>query len=203
MGLICAAVLATPYGEKVVDILPFVGTHDEGSIAYREQIAETSWQIIKLNPLFGSFNYMQYMESLRQGEGIIDIVNTYAGVALTYGLVGAVLYVGFYLSIAWGCFKAIRRVSPIDPDLSLVGTSLLACLFGTLLMIATVGQYLSVPSVQMGVAGLACAFVAVFRRRFESSDLAGPATHGPRSAARFERVPAVAGASMGDGVRAD
>ena len=203
VGLICAAVLATPYGQKIIDILPFVGTHDEASITYREKIVEASWQIIKVNPFFGSFSYMQYMGSLRQGEGIIDIVNTYAGVALTYGLVGTVLYVGFYLSIAWGCYKAIRQESSIDPDLSLVGTSLLACLLGTLLMIATVGQYLSVPSVQMGVAGLASAFVAIARRRFETSDLARPAKHGSRLAARFEHDQVVTAASAGGDIRAE
>jgi hypothetical protein len=165
VGLICGAVLVSPFGENVVSYLPFVGAEGDGSIAYRQQVAQASWQIIQMNPLFGSFGYMQYMESLRQGEGIIDIVNTYAGVALAYGLVGAALFLGFYLLIGWRCYAASRRVAAFDADLSLIGASLLACLSGALLMIATVSPYLSIPSVQMAVAGMASAYAVLAMRR--------------------------------------
>ena len=187
-GLICGVAALTPYGEKIVDFLPFVGTEGDGSVAYRQELAGVSWQLIKLNPLFGSSNYMQYMESLRQGEGIIDIVNSYAAIALAYGLVGTALYVGFYLMIGWRCYIALRRVSGSDPDLSLMGASLLACLAGTLLMIGTVSQYLSVPAVQLAVAGLAGAYAAIARRHFESLQFQSEDEFKPRQTADFRLV---------------
>ena len=35
------------------------------------------------------------MEDLRQGEGIIDLVNTYLGVALSYGVIGLFFFLSF------------------------------------------------------------------------------------------------------------
>ena len=169
VGVICGAVALSPYGEKIVAFLPFFGAIGDGTVVYRQDLAGISWKIIKLNPLFGSFDYLQYMESLRQGEGIIDLVNSYAAIALSYGLVGAGLYVGFYLMIGWGCYNALRRVAGVDADLSLMGASLLACLAGTLLMIGTVSQYLSVPAVQLTVASLASAYAAIVQRYCDST----------------------------------
>ena len=56
-----------------------------------------------------------------------------------------------------------------------MGASLLACLAGTLLMIGTVSQYLSVPAVQLVMASLASAYAEIVRRYrasmlFESDD---------------------------------
>jgi len=168
VSFVCGAVALTPYGEKIVEFLPFVGTTGSETIEYRQELAGMSWKLIKLNPLFGSFNYLQYMESLRQGQGIIDLVNSYAAIALAYGLVGAGLYLGFYLMVGWNCYESIRRIAGVDSDLSLMGASLLACLAGTLLMIGTVSQYLSVPSVQLAVAGLASAYAIISRRDYET-----------------------------------
>jgi len=157
--LIGGIVMATPVGDTIMQYLPFLGEGDEGSVTYRQRLAEMSWMLIQQNPLFGTPYYMAYMEELRQGEGIIDIVNTYAGIALSYGLVGAGLFVSFYLVILLQTWRTVRRSAEVDPDLSLVGSSLVACLAGCLTMIATVSNYLSIPYVLTMLAALMVAYV--------------------------------------------
>ncbi len=162
--------LLTPWGPGFVDRLPFVGSDEGGSVTYRQQLAAVSWQLIQQNPLFGTLNFMQYMEELRQGEGIIDLVNAYAGIALSFGLVGLGLFVGFFGVIAVNCFRAVRRFAATDLDFSLMGGNLLACVGGGLLMISTVGLYLSVAYLTWAMAGLAVAYSRLAR----SESLAEP-----------------------------
>jgi len=67
------------------------------SIDYRRELLETALALIRQSPWIGVPNYGLHMENLRQGEGIIDVVNTYVRVALDAGLIGLGLYVLPYL----------------------------------------------------------------------------------------------------------
>jgi hypothetical protein len=57
-GLALVVVMAllslTPFGAKIIDTLPYIGTQGQDSVAYREQLAEVSWSLIKQNPFFGN-----------------------------------------------------------------------------------------------------------------------------------------------------
>ena len=55
--------------------------------------------VMAQNLYFGSFTSASSpaMEALRQGQGIIDVVNTYIGVGLQTGVVGLALAVGVLL----------------------------------------------------------------------------------------------------------
>jgi len=169
--VVAGVTLASPYADKVLDYLPFVGTIDSANSTYRQQLATISWQLIQQNPVFGSPFYIRYMEELRQGEGIIDLVNSYAGLALSYGLLGAGLFVSFFLVIGWRCFREVRRFATFDRDMSLIGASLLACMMGMLFMIAGVSYYLSIPYVHLAVAGLMVAYVRI-AHQYEPADFA-------------------------------
>ena len=69
--------------------IPFFGqSTDDASVDYRQRLAERSWELIQLHPFFGDPLVLTKMEDLRQGEGIIDLVNTYAGITLFYGSIG-------------------------------------------------------------------------------------------------------------------
>lgn len=137
---ICAGVvLMTPFGEKIVDNLPFVGTVDQGNVTYRQELARVSWILIQNNPFFGDQFVTLNMESLRQGQGVIDLVNAYATVALFNGLVGLSLFCGVFLIGIFRTWAALRRCRTKDPDLSLIGASLLACMLGMMFYIATAG----------------------------------------------------------------
>ena len=136
---IVAVMYLTPLKEAVLDRLPLIGSADQDTVEYRQLLAEVSWQLIKQNPFFGDpFAYL-HMESLRQGQGIIDIVNGYIYTALFTGLVGLGLQVGVFLLPVWHGLKASFALRPVDPDAGSMGAALVACMAGSLFFIATAG----------------------------------------------------------------
>ena len=129
----------TPLKEAVLDRLPIIGTADQDTVNYRQQLAEVSWHIIKQNPLFGDpFVYLQ-MDSLRQGQGIIDIVNGYIYTALFSGLVGLFLQLGVFAVALGSAFKTCRLMRANDLDSAFMGAALIACVVATLFFVATAG----------------------------------------------------------------
>jgi O-antigen ligase len=156
-------VLATPYGEKIIDLLPFVGKVDNDNVIYRERLLTNASIVIARNPFFGSFDYYatQEMEELRSGgdDGIIDLVNTYLAVALRFGLVGLCLFVGFFVTLAMGVFKAAKKNHEINNELSLLGRVLLSVLLGVLLIIYTVSSITHVPIIYWMLAGLCFSYL--------------------------------------------
>jgi O-antigen ligase len=142
MVVILGVLSLTPFGAKIFENLPFVGTQGQETVAYRQQLAEVSWALIKQNPWFGNPFVMLQMEELRPGQGgIIDLVNGYAQVALFYGLVGLALFVAVFLIALKRSYAALRRSRAMgDDDMVLLGSSLIACTASTLFLIATAGS---------------------------------------------------------------
>ncbi len=148
----------SPYSGTIVDNLPFIGSVGGETIQYRQQLAETSWLLVMQNPIFGSRNFLAYMEELRQGQGIIDLVNAYASVALGYGLVGLGLFLGFFASILLRCIKAIRQLSAVDPEFALTGAAQVASLVAALVMLVTVNLYMSAGTLVWVLSGMGVAY---------------------------------------------
>jgi O-antigen ligase len=137
MAIAMGALLASPLGERIESVLPFMGgSVDSSTIQYRQRLAARSWELFEQSPWFGDQLAYQKMQDLRQGMGIIDLVNTYASIALFYGGVGLFLFVAFILVALARAYRAARRAMRSDPDLSLLGVNLVACIIGTLVMIA-------------------------------------------------------------------
>jgi len=183
MTIVGGAVLVSPLGAPVLKVIPFMGgTVDSGSVLYRQQLAERTWELIKEHPVLGDqFPYPQ-LEDLRQGQGIIDFVNTYATVALFYGLVGLFLFIAFIL-VALNQARALaRRVAETDPDLALLGVTLVAAIFGTLVMIAECSFILAYEKLFYVLAGLAAAYARLGRipRSAAMAAPAAPAALGSR-----------------------
>lgn len=155
--------LMTPLGPKIIDYVPFLGSAGEETLDYRARLAEQSWNLIQANPFFGNPYYMMYMEDLRQGQGIIDMVNSYAGIALSVGLVGLAFFLAFLLNVAWTAATTARRTVAYDPDFALVGASLVACLICTLAVIATTSFHLATAFVTWALAGLTVRYVQLGR----------------------------------------
>ena len=158
MAVVAGIVIVSPFGSKIIDNLPFIGTVAAETVSYRAQLLETSILIVSQNPFFGSPYYLAQMEDLRTGEGIIDLVNTYAAFALSYGLVGLGLFLSFMGVVIVRCWRTVRRLSSEDPDSAMIGASLIACLLGSLVMLATVSNYLSIPYIYLALAGMAVAY---------------------------------------------
>jgi hypothetical protein len=137
LAICLGALLASPLGEKVMSVLPWTGgSVDQEDITYRQLIAQRSWELIAQHPFFGDQLAFTEMEDLRQGQGIIDLVNTYAEIALNYGFIGLSLFLAFILVALSRAYRFARRAAQSDPDLALLGVNLIACIVGTLVMIA-------------------------------------------------------------------
>jgi O-antigen ligase len=156
--ILLPALYMTPYWDKLINYLPFIGEVDAGNVTYRQRLLEISIQIILENPLFGSSDFIYYLEEMRQGQGIIDIVNSFLMIALRSGLVGLSLFLGFFGTIMVGIFKRMRR-APDDGEVRQLGQALLATLVGILVMIFTVSSINAVPVVYWALAGMGLAYV--------------------------------------------
>ncbi|MEM8770332.1 MAG: O-antigen ligase family protein [Pseudomonadota bacterium] len=82
------------------------------NIAYRAELLRTSVEQIASRPLFGEngFRDSPRFAHLRQGEGIVDIVNTYVEVAMNNGLVGAFLLFGGLGAAFFGGLNRMNRM---------------------------------------------------------------------------------------------
>lgn len=173
MGLAVAGVLTLsliavlPGGEKVINLLPFIGTTERGSFDYRQKLLDNSIIVIERNPWLGSVNFFEApeLEALRQGQGIIDIVNTYIGVALETGIVGLGLFVGFFALTLLGLYRAMRSIRDRGSEEHLLGRAILATLLAILVMIFTVSSISFIPIVYWSVAGLGVAYVQMVRKQ--------------------------------------
>lgn len=165
LAIIAVPFSMTPLGARLIDTLPFIGTADQSNVDYRQQLATVSWQLIKQNPFFGNPFATQYMEDLRQGQGIIDIVNTYAWVSLFYGLIGCALFVGCFVYPMVRCLLAMQATRGQETDAVNLGVALVACMSGTLLMMATASFGNAFEQMSWVLAGLCTAYTAALAGR--------------------------------------
>lgn len=156
-----------PGGGKVINILPFIGSTDKGSVDYRADLLTNSMIVIQRNLWFGSDDYLNTpeMESMRQGEGIIDIVNSYIGIALENGLVGLGLFVSFFALVLLGVYRAMRSLPDKDSEEYLLGRALLATQFSILVIIFTVSSISVIPIMYWSVAALGVAYAQMVRKK--------------------------------------
>lgn len=153
-----ATILISPLGPKIIDKLPFIGTIDSYNVDYRERLAISSWELIQKNPLLGDIFFLRNLEHMRQGQGIIDLVNVYATIAMQYGIVGLFLFLMPFLLAMWSSWKQQRRAIVQDDDLSHLGASLLAAMLATLFFMATGSFGTVVPVVFYLLVGLGSAY---------------------------------------------
>jgi O-antigen ligase len=158
-AVLAGAISLTPLGTRIGNVLPFMGgSVDSGSLDYRERLIQRSWQLIQQNPFFGDQFALSKMEDLRQGQGIVDVVNTYVGVALNKGLVGLFIFVAFILMALVKTYRAAKATVRSDLDLALLGFSLVACILGTLVMIENCSFIFGYEKMFYVLAGLSAAF---------------------------------------------
>jgi O-antigen ligase len=179
-GVLALPLLAVvPGGQKVLDLLPFIGTVEVENITYRQRLIDNAVIVIQRNPWLGSFNFRSTpeMQSMIQGQGIIDIVNTYIGIALSFGLVGLTLFVVFFVSVLQGIRKGMRSFPNEDDEARRLGRALLATLAGILVTIVTVSSITVIPVVYWSVAGLCVAYAQMARRLKHTSTAISASAH--------------------------
>ena len=150
-------VILTPVGDGIIAALPFVGTIDQENVTYRQQLAEVSWRLIQQNPWLGDPFFLDKMEELRQGQGIIDLMNGYASVALFSGSIGLALYLGVFILGMWRTLQMARAFSRMNDEFSHLGYCLVACMLGTLFFIGTAGT----GSIYYVLAGMMASYVRI------------------------------------------
>jgi len=133
------ALSVSPIGDQIISLLPFIGDSSTSSIDYRQQLMDIGWSVAMESKWFGSEDYMQHpaMQQLIQGQGIIDIVNSYLRVTLESGLVGLSLFIGVSFFSALTAYRAIGAVRAVDRELAVYGQAWLAALASVMLVIAT------------------------------------------------------------------
>ncbi|PQA88538.1 O-antigen ligase family protein [Hyphococcus luteus] len=125
-----------------------------GTFSYRAELIRTSVEQVKVRPLFGSSAIYELpsFQHLRQGEGIIDLVNGYVFIVLFYGLVGLGVFLGVnYLAMKRGLkelslMPEMRVADPVQQDLRRGQAFLLALQVSYLALIATISLVNQLPN---------------------------------------------------------
>ncbi|MEJ1339128.1 MAG: O-antigen ligase family protein [Candidatus Sedimenticola sp. (ex Thyasira tokunagai)] len=167
IALISLPLVATlPGGQKVIDLIPLIGTAESENITYRKTLINNSLIVIQRNPWLGSVNYMESpeLEAMRQGQGIIDIVNSYLRITLESGFIGLGLFTGFFLLVLWGIASNLRRIPDKECIDHLLGRALLATLVGIMVIIFTVSSITVIPIVYWSVAALGVAYNEMIKK---------------------------------------
>lgn len=150
-----------PAGQQIITLLPFVGEEEQGNVQYRAELLPVSLPVIERNLLFGSSDFLEAPELsvMRQGEGIIDIVNSYLGVTLHAGIVGLILFSGIFISTLLVLRRGMRWARQTgDPDGLALGRALFASVVSIMFIIFTVSSIFVVPVIYFAVIGVSCAY---------------------------------------------
>lgn len=153
------------YTEKILSLLPFVGNVDTGNVDYRERLFEQSLIVIEDVPWFGMYDPTKHkaMLPLYQGEGIVDIVNLYLGVAMTYGLVGLFLYLAFLATITLGLFKELFIQKNRRSDSFKCGKAFFCILIGLFLVMAVVANAPFLNTILFALCGLIVSYINMLK----------------------------------------
>jgi O-antigen ligase len=174
VGLFAALIVSlTPLGARVARVLPFFGgSVDNANIVYRDRLLDRAWQIIQESPWLGDQEALLKMQDLRQGQGIIDLVNSYIQVLLDNGFLGLTLFLAFFLIPLFKAWKATREAKRVDKDFSLLGASIVSCMLGTLLFIENGSFSGGAERVFYVLAAIAAAYSYLWRSQ-QRRDLVG------------------------------
>lgn len=157
--LLAIVAVVTPLGEKIFESI----TVESYSYEYRQRVFEVSMGVIIDHPLFGAWDslYAPAMQELKQGQGIIDIVNSYIAIGLRSGFTGIILFSAFFATACFGIWKKIREENKEGIPETDLGRSLLAALTCALTTIATVSSITFVPIMYYLLAALAVGYVKI------------------------------------------
>lgn len=161
-GLLSLAALAViPGGNKIIDLLPYIGNVERGTITYREDLYTNSMIVIARNPWTGSPNYLDNpeMKAMTSWYQVVDIVNTYLGIALQSGYIGVGLFTGFFISLLYLLLKSLKLIPDKNSEMYVLGRVLVAIICGIMFMIVTTSPIGVVEIIYWIIAALAAAYI--------------------------------------------
>lgn len=154
----------TPPGKEFLAYLPFIGTAGVGEVTYRQRLIDASWEVIKRWPLFGNPDFADtpWMQEMRQGEGIIDVVNDYLRQAMTYGVPFTLIYIWTHVRPVFKNMALARGVDDeTDRDWRLIGGGLAAALMTYTLSYATTSKRSFADEIGWMLIGLNVAYARI------------------------------------------
>jgi len=175
IAVVAICIGLSPLGDRIIRALPFFGgTEGIDTIIYRERLLERSLTLIKENLFFGDQLVLAKMEDLRQGMGIIDIVNTYVEVTLYNGIVGLALFLSPLLIALARVYGGFGKVNRLDPALARLGVTISSCIVGTLVMLGTCSFIFAYQKIYYVLIGLSAGYVMAARAELlRGQDLIG------------------------------
>jgi hypothetical protein len=176
---VATAVYISPYWDAIKRYIPFVGNVDSANVEYRQRLFQTAIEYIKLNPLTGNPLVLQYLESLRQGQGIIDLMNGYIQIAMFYGLICLAGFLVMLLGPVASSIRLWQTNRSRAPATAWEAAVFIATLTGTAVFIATA----SYGGVTFYLAGMAVAFLRTAPRQSAGTTTSGT---GPDKHAAFQ-----------------
>jgi O-antigen ligase len=173
----------TPLGSQLLELLPFIGSAETGTVTYRQLLLEHAMLVMERNPWFGSNDFLMTpeMREMLQGQQIIDVVNTYVAIALESGLVGLGVFLTFTATILVGLWRAFKLKSIRKTDFGDYIRTSMAIYVAIIVTISTVSFIDFIPYVFWSFSGFCVALIRTAYR--EQSAMT-------RVAANAIRVPA-------------
>jgi O-antigen ligase len=120
-----------------------------GSFNYRARLLEAATPMVLEKPIFGWNSGAELfatgrLDHLRQGQGIIDIVNTYLSEALSNGIPGFLLFCGIFFCSLWAVLRRHHRGisdgKTFEPAMAAMLSSMVVATVFLLATISTVGH---------------------------------------------------------------
>lgn len=157
----------TGLAPTIVDFLPWVGTVDSASVAGREHLAEVALRVIAQNPWTGYYEFgeLPALEVLRDGSGMIDLVNTYIIVALKGGVFAFLFFVTIPTIVMLGILAQLWGMKDWNDERHSLGRALFATLAGVLFIIATVSPIFFIYPIYWALVGLSVGYVQMMARQ--------------------------------------
>jgi len=107
------------------------------------------------------------MEDMVQGEGIVDIVNSYLNIVLGFGIPALMLYVGFFLLAIWRVFRSRRKIKDKSSDEYRCGTALIATMLAVMVAIFSTSSIGAIPTIIYSLAGILYAYARVINAKYK------------------------------------
>lgn len=135
---------------------------DGGTFKYRAELVENAMPAVKRHLWLGTFDdeYLSdpTLQKSKQGQGIIDIVNTYLFITLNYGLLGLFAFLAIWVTAIRLCFNALALIEPDDDVHYHFGATLLSIAVPSTLFLITTSAINFTPMYLFILFGLISAY---------------------------------------------
>jgi O-Antigen ligase len=176
IGSVCIGVFTTflafsAVGNEVLVQIGILDSDIDFNVTYRQNLINMTLQVLADQPFFGASDFLlrPEVQAMRQGQGIIDIVNTYAGIGLTSGLLGLSAFVGFFFSVLMSTYRSLASNRKADLILVQLVTSIFAAIVAALFTIFTVSSVSIIPLLYWSLAGAMMGAVTQIEQRYKAN----------------------------------